>query len=411
VSNPDAIAAVTTTLQSILSAGLGGIDVSIRPPDKARADNATGTQLNLFLYQVVRNPAWVNADMPRQVQPGEVGNPPLPLNLFYLLTAYGEANDVSKPSGHQLLGAAMSVLHDHPILGAEEIRLATQGTQANPGQLVDADLDRQIERVRLTLHPISLDELSKLWTGFATPYRLSAAYEAAVVLIESKRQTKSGLPVLTRGPGDAGIAAQGDLSPPLPTLEVATPPNSQPSARLGDEISLTGFHLDGTSVQVRFEHPLLPAPLLRPPVAGGTATELKVAIPNAPANWPAGFYKVSVLVTRAGETFERTANELPLALSPAATVAAAGAAPGPIALTVTCVPDVWPEQRATLLFGSSEISADPHLTKTDTLTFTANNLVGGTYRYRLRVDGVDSLLVDRSVTPPVFDETQKVVIA
>jgi hypothetical protein len=404
VSNADAIAAVTATLQSILSTGLGGIDVSIRPPDKARADNATATQLNLFLYQVVRNPAWVNADMPRQVLPGEVGNPPLPLNLFYLITAYGEGNDASKPAGHQLLGAAMSLLHDHPVLSADDIRGATQAP------LPDADLDRQIERVRLTLHPISLDDLSKLWTGFATPFRLSAAYEAAVVLIESKRPTRAGLPILTRGPGDAGVVAQGDLSPPLPALEAVTPPKKQPSARLGDEIILTGFHLDGTSVRVRFEHPLLTAPRFIA-VAGGTASEVKVTIPTAqPALWPAGFYKVSVLVTRVGETFERATNELPLALAPTVTGTPATASAGLFTLTIASTPEVWLDQRATLLFGSLEIGANTRAAQSDPLVFDAGNLAAGTYRYRLRVDGVDSLIVDRSVTPPVFDETQKVVI-
>jgi len=230
------------------------------------------------------------------------------------------------------------------------------------------------------------------------------------VLIESKRPTRFGLPVLTRGQGDSGITAQADLSSPLPTLEAVTPPKKQPGARLGEELVLTGFHLDGTNVQVHFEHPLLTMPILVPPSAGGTATELKVTIPNQPTNWPAGYYKVSLLVRRTGETFERATNELPLALSPSATVAAAGATPGPVTLTATCAPEVWPEQRATLLFGSSEIAAAPHLAKTESLIFIINEVVAGTYRYRLRVDGVDSLLVDRSVTPPVFDETQKVVI-
>jgi hypothetical protein len=320
VSNPDAIAAVTATLQSLLFQGLkdgfSGIDVTMRPLDKARPTARRCTAQPVSLSGGARR-RLVNADMPRQVRPTKIGNPPLPLNLFYLVTAYGEANDATKPSGHELLGAAMSILHDHPILGADEIRTATLGP------LPASDLDRQIERVRLTYHPISLDELSKLWTGFASPYRLSAAYEAAVVLIESKRPTQSGLPVLTRGRDDSGITAQGDLSPPLPTLEAVTPPKKQPSVRLGEEIALSGFHLDGTSVTVRFEHPLLAAPILLPPSAGGTASDLKVTIPNQPANWPAGFYKVSVLVTRVGETFARATNALPMALAPSATIAAA----------------------------------------------------------------------------------------
>jgi hypothetical protein len=34
----------------------------------------------------------------------------------------------------------------------------------------------------------------------------------------------------------------------------------------------------------------------------------------------------------------------------------------------------------------------------------------GEYLTRLRIDGVDSQLVDRSVTPPVFDNTQLVTV-
>ena len=408
MSNTDAIAAVTATLQSILFQGLknefSGMDVTLRPLDKARPDAETNNRVNLFLYQVVRSAAWVNADMPRQVLPGEIGNPPLPLTLFYLITAYGEGNDATKPSGHRLLGAAMSILHDHMILGTEEIRLATQGP------LPDADLDRQIERVRVTHHPITLDELSKLWTGFSSPYRLSAAYQASVVLIESKRPVRAGLPVLARGQDDSGITAQGDLSSPLPTLDALTPPKNQPAVRLGEEIVLDGVHLDGTSVAVRFEHPLLSAPILLAPAAGGTATRLKVAIPNQPANWPAGFYRVSVEVTRAGESFARTTNQLPLALAPGATIAVAGTAPGPVTLTATCAPEIRPGQRATLLLGSDEVAAAAHPAQTGTLTFTLDDAAAGTQRFRLRVDGVDSRLVDRSATPPVFDETQKVVI-
>jgi hypothetical protein len=161
---------------------------------------------------------------------------------------------------------------------------------------------------------------------------------------------------------------------------------------------------------VRFEHPLLTAPILLPPAAGGTAQQLKVTIPNQPAHWPAGLYKVSVQVTRVGETFDRTTNALAMPLAPSATVAAVGAAPGPVSLTATCSPEIRPGQRATILFGSSEFLANPHPAPTNTLTFAVNEIVAGTYRYRIRVDGVDSLLVDRSVTPPVFDETQKVVV-
>ena len=112
----------------------------------------------------------------------------------------------------------MSVLYDHPTLSAADITSATQTL------LPDNDLASQFERVRITMHPLTIDELSKLWTGFSMQYRLSAAYEVGVALIESTRGTQAGLPVLTRGPGDQGVAAQSNLLPPEPTLTGVTPP-------------------------------------------------------------------------------------------------------------------------------------------------------------------------------------------
>lgn len=267
MSNSLAVAAVTATLQSILQhevmteSDLSDLSVTIQPLDIARGKN-THNQLNLFLYMVVRNAAWSNADMPRQVQPGEVAIPPLALNLYYLLTAFGRDDDVAQPFGHELLGKAMSVLHDHPVLSAADIIAATQG--ALPG----SDLAQQIERIRLTLHPLTIDELSKLWTGFAMQYRLSAAYEVDVALIDSTRAARAGLPVLTRGPGDQGVTAQSNLTPPVPTLTGLTLPKNQSSALLNDVVTLTGVHLDGSNIGVQFSHPLLAAPITVLPQPG-----------------------------------------------------------------------------------------------------------------------------------------------
>jgi hypothetical protein len=47
----------------------------------------------------------------------------------------------------------------------------------------------------------------------------------------------------------------------------------------------------------------------------------------------------------------------------------------------------------------------------DALTFDAKNQASGTFFVRLRVDGVDSLLIDYSRQPPQFDETQRVEVA
>lgn len=409
MSNSQAVAAVTATLQAILlnetpvgSPDLSDLSVSILPLDKARGAN-TNNQLNLFLYMVARNPAWSNSPMPGQVRNGEIGYPPLPLNLYYLMTAFGRDDDVVQPFGHELLGKAMSVLHDHMILSPADIVSATQTL------LPDSDLASQVERIRITFHPLSIDELSKLWTGFSMQYRLSAAYEVDVALIESTRATQAGLPVLTRGPGDAGPQAQSNLLPPEPTLFDLTPPGAQPSARLGDVVTLTGANLSGTNIQVLFDHPLLAAPVPATPSGGDDGT-ITVQVPPTPSALPAGFYTVTAVVQRPGESFLRTTNAVSMALAPSVTLSPATAAAGTITYTATVSPDVWPPQRASLLLGTVDILAEAHPSQTGALSFVAPDVAAGQIRFRLRVDGVDSQLVDRSQTPPVFDPSQQVTV-
>jgi hypothetical protein len=409
VSNPLAIAAVTMTLQSLLGSGvvtdpdLTDTTVTILPPDKARGTN-NANQLNLFLYQILPNAAWRNMNIPSQTAPGETGNPPLALTLHYLVTAFGRDNDTALPFGHHLLGRAMSILFDHAVLGTDEIRAATAAA------LPTSDLDKQVERVRITLQPMSLEEISKLWSGLVTQYRLSVGYEVSVALIESTLPSKTPLPVLTRGAGDKGVSSQASLIPPFPALDQVQFPNRQTSARLGDILVLTGQNLIGTNVGIVFNHPSWSAPIEIAPQAGGTNTHVSVMLPNSPAVWPAGFYTVSVRVQRPTETYRRTTNLLSLALAPRMTIAPIGAAGPNITYTATCSPEVRPEQRASLLLGDQEILAQPHAVQTASLTFSAQNLSAGDYFVRLRVDGVDSQLVNRAVTPPAFDPTQKVTV-
>jgi hypothetical protein len=409
MSNALALSAVTLTLQAILTNGatadpdLTDTTVTILPPDKARGNN-NANQLNLFLYQILPNAAWRNQNIPTQVARSETGNPPLALTLHYLVTAFGRDNDATLPFGHHLLGRAMSTLFDHALLGQDEIRAAT--AVALPG----SDLDKQLERVRITLQPLTLEEISKLWSGLVTQYRLSVGYEVSVALIESTQPVRTPLPVLTRGPGDKGVISQASLLPPFPLLDSIQFPNAQTSARLGDVLTLTGLHLDGTGVGLVFQHPLWSTPVELTPQPGGTPTQVSVLLPNSPAVWPAGFYTVTLAVQRPGESYRRMTNQLSFALATKITITPASAAGSNITYTMSCNPEVWPAQRASLLLSDQEILAQPHTSKTATLTFQAQALSAGTYFVRLRVDGVDSLLVNRAAVPPVFDPSQKVTV-
>ncbi|MBD2102591.1 Pvc16 family protein [Leptolyngbya sp. FACHB-261] len=404
MSNSLAIAAVTATLRNLIAQGsteeLGSGSVTTRPPDKARENGDSGNQINLFLYQTLPNAAWSNTSMPKRVRPGETGPLPLALNLYYLVTAYSQGND--DVIGHRLLGQAMRILHDHTLLNPLDIQTA----------LADSDLHNQIERVRITPQPLSLEDLSKLWTTFQTQYRISAAYEVSVVLIDSQRPIRTPLPVLTRGTSDRGVLAQASLTPPFPTLESLQLPNQQPSLRLGEPLVLRGNHLDSEPEPVvRFRHPRLAAPIELAAQPNSTATALTVILPDQATDWPAGAYTVSVQVRQDGRI--QTTNALPFTLAPEILPAPVL---GPEQLTLTCRPQIWPEQQVVLLLGERELrpQVDPDAPvttqKLEQLRFDRRSVPRGEYWLRLRVDGVDSLLVDRSVSPPVFDPAQKVVL-
>jgi hypothetical protein len=331
--------------------------------------------------------------------------PPLALNLFYLATAYGEEQRADEEvMSHHLLGRAMSTFHDHPLLGTEEIRNA----------LPDNDLHQQIERVRITSQPMTLDEISKLWSAFQTPYRLSSFYQVAVVLIESTRQLRAPLPVLTRGRDDRGVISQPSLIPPYPAIDQLTLPARQNAVRLGETVLISGHHLDGENVRVRLTNRHLPEPRILAPEPGATSSEVAVVIPNQPAEWIADVYLLAIVVLRPDELADRITNELPLLVAPQITAIAPNPAirdaAGNVTLTLTCTPQIRPEQRASLLLGDREIHANALPAQTDSLGFNITGATPGDYFLRLRVDGIDSLLIDKSTTVPVFDLSQRVTI-
>lgn len=411
MSQPSAIAAVAATLRNLLSAGvtpdpeLNDTTVTTQPPDRARTAGNNANQLNIFLYQALPNAAWRNMDMGGRANPGENAMPPLALTLHFLITAYGRDNDLVQPFSLQLLGRAMRVLHDNAVLLSSEIKNALPGN----------DLFSQLEHVRLTLQPLSTEEIYRLWSGFQTPYRTSVAYEASVVLIDSRNSVKAALPVLTRGRDNSGISAQPSLIPPFPEIEKITFPEEQTSAQLGAIATIEGHDFAG-DIQVLFRNARLGDAIEGKVQPGGTTEKITVLIDDSPSKWMAGLFTVSIRASENKGTVQervRVSNEAPFAIAP---VIVAAVFPIPVTIVsgkatviLTCRPKVRPEQRVALLLGDREVIAEPFKTPTDKLTFVLQPVEAGSYLIRLRVDGVDSQLVDRSQPVPVF-KNQRLVI-
>jgi uncharacterized protein DUF4255 len=447
MSSPLAIGAVSAVLRNLLDDGLieagaamgSTVSVSAVAPDTINLENPDESpRLNLFLHQVTPNSGWRNTALPsRSASSGErLTNAPLALDLHYLLTAYGRADFHAEI----LLGYAMHLLHERPVIDRAAVRRALNPSPLDVSMLPPAfqalaasDLADQVELIKITPSAMSVDEMSKLWSAIQTHYRPSTAYQVSVVLIEGTRPGRSPLPVLSRGrvdpmtQRDRGVVVNPDLLPPLPTLFAATPPLLQSGARLGETVTVTGVRLAGTGHRARLLHRLLLAPIEIATAAPNAAgTELSFALPNdaaAQASFPPGLWQLTVRFTPTGELNDRDTNAVPLVLAPAPVIAAdpglglpaasvtRGGAPPQVTVTLASRPQVRLEQRASLLLDAVEAVASPRAAASDPLVFVfPNSVTPGAHWLRLRVDGTDSVLLDRSGPVPVFNPTQQITV-
>ena len=434
MSNALAIAGVSAVLKDLLDSGLidhqvtdtlgAGVLVSSLAPDVVpiNGDGAV-PRLNLFLYQATPNAAWRNVDLPSRNPSGHrVSNPPLALDLHYLLTAYG----IAELEAEVLLGYGMQLLHENPVLTREAIRTALNPSPISGAllpsvyqALASADLAEQVEMLKITPLTMNPEEMSRLWSALQARYRPTAAFQVSVVLIEPQAPAISPLPVLTRGrriPGserDEGVIVTPGLVPPYPTLESAlAAAHTTPSTlQLGDVLTVTGHHLAGTaramvlrSDRVGVEHEV-------PLADSADEASLDFTVPNLPAVLPVGVYQFELRVLRPGDAEPRTSNPLPVALAPAITFPPIAMTRGVVngvanvlSLRIGCQPEVRVGQKVTLLMDTREAQAELFTANTSTLDFKFADAppAGGTPLLRLKVDGIESIVVNRGARPPVF---------
>jgi uncharacterized protein DUF4255 len=411
MSSALALAGVSAIIELYLtsmynSSGLfgGNVKVFARAPDAVQELFTTGTDefvVNLFMHQVTPNAAWRNQQMPTVGPDGatRLSNQPLALDLHYLITAYGRDDWHAEA----LLGLALLMLHENPVLTRNDIRNAiTQlpakyGSNSLSGQFSDVGLADQIEMLKITPATLGREEMAWLWTALKADYRPTFPFQVSVVLIEPRHPEISPMPVLLRN-----ITVEPDLTP-FPAILTVVPPSSQPAAALGQAVTVTGHHLSAAT-QVILANPLRGiSQTIVPTSTADTSLQFTLPLLNTPADLPAGIYDLSITVPLGLTT--TTTNSLPLAIAPSIDTWPGGAiVSGNRTVAVPCTPYVQPGQQVSLIIGDQQAPADVFTVATNAPSFTYPNLLptGGAVRARMRVDGIESRIVDRTTKPPTF---------
>ena len=431
MSNAFGISGVTAVLESLLwsvyngpdwtSSNLGSVTVTAVAPDLVQSNHGNGAdaglKVNLFLHQVTFNAAWRNMGLPSLAADGvtQLKNPPLALDLHYLLTVYASEDCQAEA----LLGYALQFIHESPVLPRAQIRsvLANLTNPTNPefpsptnpvfSPVSLSGIGDQIEMIKITPETLGREEMAWLWTALKADYRPTFPFQVSVLLIQPQIPAVSALPVLQRN-----VTAQPNMLAPFGTLTQISPPNSQPAALLQDTVTVTGANLGGVS-SVTLSNTRLGIAQTLTTLSNVSDNSFQFALPVAtPTNLAAGVYLVSAQTG----TENISTNSLPLAIAPQIT----NLSPPPppfksgtkVNVNVTCSPYLFVGQQASLLIGSQETlwvppipPAPPMTSPTNSLQFTVQVpqvTVPTTMPLRLRVDSIDSPIIDMTKTPPVF---------
>jgi hypothetical protein len=214
------------------------VNVTILAPDESGGDR----RINLFLYKVQEHPALKNLDW--QVKQGEPRN----------------------STAHEFLGDAMRVFYENPIV---------------PEDYLVEGLKDATEQIKIVQNSLDLEELSKVWSTFTEPFRLSVLYEVSVVQLDMLSESERTMAQRVRQIGVPDVRAP--FNPPV--VENMEPLNGP----IGTVVTFHGKNLIGWRAYVTIMRQLI--------LDGEELTEdlFTVTIPD---DLPAGFHEIRVDISR-----------------------------------------------------------------------------------------------------------------
>lgn len=424
MSNHLAIATVTATLRQVIEDEvtdlLPGVEVTVshvRPGGETPVTPDTG--VNVFLYGVSPNPQWRNADLPTRRTDGNLAQRAVAaLDLHYLISFYGDDTTLET---QRLLGGVVRALHARPALGRDKLR---EVVTSNDAFLAGSDIPDAVELVRFTPVPLSLEELSKLWSVlFQTTYALSVVYQGSVVLVEDEATPRAGLPAKAR---QLYVVPFRELR-----IEDVSPEDGPRRPILaGSTLTVRGRGLKGDVTRVRIGREIVEPSMVSErelvvPLSAVPAGELRAGVqgvqvvhqrlmgmPRTPHLGDES--NVAAIVLRPSidrvppDPLDPEAIEHEVHFLPAAD-------PDPPRVEVELTPPVGERQRAVLLL--DRVDPDPPLSyalaapardaDTSVLAFDVSDVASGTYLVRVRVDGAESLLLPDG--PGAFTDPRVVI--
>jgi Pvc16 N-terminal domain len=380
MSTYQAVAAVTAAFahritQSI--APMPGAHVSTERP--TGADPGGTPRVNLFLYHIDANPFLTTGDLPTRRADGTfIQKPRMGLDLFYLLTFYGN-DKLPALESHLLAGLTLSGIHARPILTRDELSLFAGDAFA------DTDF------VALTPLPMSIHELSRLWSMFfQVPYTLSISLKASAAILVSEPPVTEALPVTRRGL----IVTTFDK----PQIEsVQAPAGSDQPLVFGGEMLVSGRGFEADQVVL-----YLGSTLFTPDRRAVTRDRILLPLTDR-------LLRAGVLPLRLVKDDMFEAVWWPVTLRPVVNEVRVTAAARDLTLTIALAPDIDPQQSVQVLLNEIDppaakpplarvLEVPPVTANTGTITLPLPALPGGTYLVRVRVDRAESLLMSHPRT-------------
>ena len=263
MSASTAIGMVSASLRNLLLGEMNltpGVNVTILAPDEPGGSR----RINLFLYKTEENPFLKNQDW--TLKPGSSSQlvpPPLSLYLYYLMTPYAQNDSQNgNAAAHEIMGEAMRVFYENPVI---------------PNGYLETGLKNAREQLKIVNNMLDPEELSRIWSTFQQPYRLSVLYQVSTVQLDMSSEQERPLPKRVRKIGVPNV--QAPFKPPV-VLDMA------PISGTADtSVTFTGQNLDSWSANVTIGDQVV---LKGQALTGDTFTM------SIPAGLQPGFYEVRV---------------------------------------------------------------------------------------------------------------------